>query len=54
MAKMFPKTFPEDSSSSGERKVFEYFKDYAPADWFVLHSFRLPRHRIKREYKYGY
>ena len=46
MAKMFPKTFPEDSSSSGERKVFEYFKDYAPADWFVLHSFRLPRHKV--------
>ncbi len=45
MAKMFPKTFPEDSSSSGERKVFEYLKDYAPADWFVLHSFRLPKHK---------
>ena len=32
MAKMFPKTFPEDSSSSGERKVFEYFKDEAESD----------------------
>ena len=45
MAKMFPKTFPEDASSSGERKVFEYLKEYAPADWFVLHSFRLPKHK---------
>ncbi len=46
MAKMFPKTFPDDASSSGERKVFEYFKSYAPADWFVLHSFRLPKHKV--------
>lgn len=46
MAKMFPKTFPNGSLSSGERKVFEYLKEYAPADWFVLHSFRLPRHKI--------
>lgn len=46
MAKMFPKTFPEDSSSSGERKVFEYLKEHAPADWFVLHSFRLPKHKV--------
>lgn len=45
MAKMFPKTFPADTSSSGERKVFEYLKEYAPADWFVLHSFRLPKHK---------
>ncbi len=45
MAKMYPKTFPEDSLSSGERKVFEYLKEYAPADWFVLHSFRLPKHK---------
>lgn len=45
MAKMYPKTFPEDSLSSGERKVFEYLKEYAPQDWFVLHSFRLPKHK---------
>lgn len=45
MAKMFPKIFPEDSVSSGERKVFEYLKNTAPADWIVLHSFRLPRHQ---------
>ena len=45
MAKMFPKVFPEDSVSSGERKVFEYLKNTAPADWIVLHSFRLPRHQ---------
>lgn len=46
MAKMFPKSFPEDTSSSGERKVFEYLKENAPADWFVLHSFRLPKHKV--------
>lgn len=46
MARMFPKTFPDDVSSSGERKVFEYFKSYAPVDWFVLHSFRLPKHKV--------
>ena len=45
MAKMFPKTFPEDYKSDGERKVFEYLKNNAPADWYVLHSFRLPKHR---------
>lgn len=45
MAKMFPKTFPEDSLSSGEYKVFEYLKKFSPSDWFVLHSFRLPRHK---------
>ena len=45
MAKMFPKTFPEDVSSSGERKVFKYLKENAPANWFVLHSFRLPKHK---------
>lgn len=45
MAKMFPNAFPEDSNSSGERKVFEYFKFNAPSDWIVLHSFRLPKHR---------
>ena len=44
MAKMFPKVFPEDSISTGEKKVFEYLKDNAPSDWVVLHSFRLPRH----------
>lgn len=46
MAKMFPKSFPDDASSSGERKVFEYLKENAPADWFVLHSFRLPKHKV--------
>ena len=45
MAKMYPNTFPEDSKSSGERKVFEYLKYNAPSDWFVLHSFRLPKHK---------
>lgn len=45
MAKMFPNAFPDDATSSGERKVFEYFKYNAPSDWIVLHSFRLPKHR---------
>ena len=45
MAKMFPKIFPEDSTSSGERKVFDFFDANAPADWIVLHSFRLPKHK---------
>ena len=45
MAHMYPKTFPDDSKSSGEYKVFEYFKNNAPDDWIVLHSFRLPCHQ---------
>ena len=45
MAKMFPKVFPKDSNSSGERKVFEYFKIHAPDDWYILHSFRIPKHK---------
>ena len=27
MARMYPKTFPNDANSTGERKVFEYFKN---------------------------
>lgn len=45
MAHMYPKIFPSDSTSSGERKVFEFFKKYAPNDWYVLHSFRIPQHK---------
>lgn len=45
MAKMFPRIFPDDSDSSGEKKVFEYLKNSAPSDWIVLHSFRLPKHQ---------
>lgn len=44
MAKMFPNSFSEESLSSGEKKVFEHLKNNAPADWMVLHSFRLPKH----------
>jgi len=44
MAKMYPKVFPADNPSKAERKVFEYFDKEAPADWRVLHSFRLPKH----------
>lgn len=45
MATMFPKVFPQDNKSIGERKVFNYFKNKAPDDWYVLHSFRLPKHK---------
>ena len=45
MAKMFPQVFPRDSNSSGERKVFEHFKMHAPDDWYILHSFRIPKHK---------
>lgn len=45
MARMYPKTFPNDANSTGERKVFEYFKNSAPNDWYILHSFRLPYHQ---------
>lgn len=45
MAHLYPKTFPQDSDSSGERKVFEYFQKYAPDDWYILHSFRIPKHK---------
>lgn len=45
MAKTYPNVFPEDSNSSGERKVFEYLKYNAPSSWIVLHSFRLPKHK---------
>lgn len=42
---MFPSVFPNDSNSSGERKVFELFKEKAPDDWFILHSYRLKSHQ---------
>ena len=45
MAKMYPASFLDVNKSSGERKVFEHFKNDAPKDWIVLHSFRLPEHR---------
>lgn len=45
MAHLFPKTFPKDCDSPGERKVFEYFKKYAPDGWYILHSFKIPEHR---------
>lgn len=44
MAKMIPNSFPIESPSTGERKVFEYFKNQAPLEWIVLHSFRIPQH----------
>lgn len=42
---MFPSVFPEHSNSSGEKKVFNYFKQNAPDNWYILHSYRLPEHK---------
>lgn len=44
MAHMYPKSFPRENKSGGEKKVFQFFKDYAPDNWYILHSFRLPEH----------
>lgn len=44
-ARIFPSVFPVDNGSSGERKVFNHFKDNAPDSWCILHSFRLPEHK---------
>jgi len=44
MAKMYPKLFPNTNNSDAEKAVFKYFDKEAPADWIVLHSFRLPEH----------
>lgn len=44
MAHMYPKEFPRENTSNGERKVFEFFKTHAPSNWYILHSFRLPEH----------
>ncbi len=46
MPHLYPKTFPQEYKSSGERKVFEYFKKNAPDDWYILHSFRIPEHKV--------
>lgn len=46
MPHLYPKTFPKEYKSSGERKVFEYFKKNAPDDWYILHSFRIPEHKV--------
>lgn len=42
---MYPKSFPPDNQSSGEKRVFEYLKANAPSNWYVFHSFRLPKHK---------
>lgn len=44
MAHMYPKSFPRENKSGGEKKVFHYFMDNAPDNWYILHSFRLPEH----------
>ena len=44
MAHMYPKSFPRENKSGGEKKVFQFFKDNAPDNWYILHSFRLPAH----------
>lgn len=45
MGHMIPSIFPAESTSSGEKRVFEVLKNESPSDWFILHSFRLPAHR---------
>ena len=44
MAHMYPKLFPRENKSGGEKKVFHFFKENAPDNWYILHSFRLPAH----------
>lgn len=44
MAKMYPEKFPKGNNSSGEKKVYEYFRQETPDSWLVLHSLRLPEH----------
>lgn len=44
MAHLYPKAFPRENKSGGEKKVFQYFKENAPDNWYILHSFRLPAH----------
>ena len=44
MSHMYPKSFPRENKSGGEKKVFEFFKDNGASDWYILHSFRLPKH----------
>ncbi len=44
MAHMYPKSFPRENKSGGEKKVFHFFMDNAPDNWYILHSFRLPAH----------
>ena len=44
MAHLYPKAFPRENKSSGEKKVFQYFKENARDNWYILHSFRLPAH----------
>ena len=41
---MFPKEFPQTNSSNAEKRVFNYFKDNAPDNWYVIHSFRIKEH----------
>ena len=44
MAKMYPQKFPKGNNSSGEKKVYEFFRQETPDSWLVLHSLRLPEH----------
>lgn len=46
MARMIPPVVGEETSSPGERELFERFKtDPGAAEWVVLHSLDVPRHR---------
>jgi hypothetical protein len=43
---MIPRVIGAETSSPGEREIFERFKtDSGAADWVVLHSLDVPRHR---------
>lgn len=44
MANMFPKVFPRENKSGGEKKIFDFFKNDCSEPWYILHSFRLPEH----------
>ncbi len=44
MSHMYPKHFPRENESGGERKVFDFFKEKGNTDWYILHSFHLPKH----------
>lgn len=41
---MYPKVFPRENKSGGEKKIFEFFKNNFNDNWYILHSFRLPEH----------
>ena len=50
MAKMYPEKYiAENRKKRAEQEVFEYFRDYAPSNWYVIHSFDLPNSPVVEE-----